>query len=672
MGISGRTGRNSREFRAKMRLLDNLNREQKTAVLHPQGPLLVLAGAGSGKTRVLTYRIAYLLRALRVSPRNILAVTFTNKAAAEMRERVFELIGFRDTNLWIGTFHSCCVRILRSESGFLGQSKDFSIYDVEDQLRVVKEVMNELSVRKDLYHPKSLLERIERAKDVLCSAQEYTIQARTEYDRITAAVFSVYQEKLKKYNAFDFGDLILETVRLCKQFPSVLEKYSSRFYHVLVDEYQDTNFAQYVLIKLLSQKHRNLCVVGDEDQSIYSWRGATIRNILEFEQDFPDAEVVKLEENYRSTGIILEAASRVIENNRTRKGKELWTNNSSGPKITLVQAKNNSDEARQVIEKVVFEMSSEARPLNEICILYRTNAQSRVFEEESRKMGIPYVIVGGVKFYERKEVKDIIAYLSILVNPKDNMAFRRVINAPARGLGKETVRRIEKHSEELGTSLLDAVQEPDSLRLSPKREKSITKFTELIAKYVLLKEKLNVHELMKGIVDDTSYLAELEKEGTRDALNRVENVLELLSSAKQFCQTAEDTSVEAWLSTISLFSDIDGWDEKSDVLTLMTTHNAKGLEFPIVFITGLEEGLFPHSQSLYPEEELEEERRLFYVGMTRAKEKLIFSYALQRVRPSGRRYQMPSRFIGEIPRSLIWVERTSIAQEFPGARRPLF
>ncbi len=672
MGVSDRTGRNNRELRTGMKFLNHLNPQQREAVTHPEGPLLVLAGAGSGKTRVLTYRIAYLSEELGVSPFSILAVTFTNKAAEEMKERVFGLIGFRSNRLWLGTFHSCCLRILRSESESVGRSRDFSIYDVEAQLRVVKEVMKELNMAREMYHPKGILERIERAKDVLCTAQEYAIHARTEYDRKVGAVYSAYEEKLQKCNAFDFGDLILETVRLLKEFPSVLDKYSSRFRHVLVDEYQDTNFAQYVLIKLLSTKHQNLCVVGDEDQSIYSWRGATIRNILEFEQDYPDAKVIKLEENYRSSGRILEAASQVIRNNLSRKGKELWTKNSSGAKITLMQARDDSDEARQVVEKTLFEMSSQGRSLNDVCVLYRTNAQSRAFEEESRRVGIPYIIVGGVKFYERKEVKDIIAYLTILVNPKDDMTFKRIINTPSRGLGKETLLGIEKHSKELGTWLWDTVQKVDLLQLSPKRERSITEFVEIISKYRALKEKLNAYQLMNGIVDDIHYLELLEKEGTREALNRAENVLELLSSTKQFCETVEDASVEAWLSRISLFSDIDGWDEKLDALTLMTAHNAKGLEFPIVFITGLEEGLFPHHQSLYPEEELEEERRLFYVGMTRAKEKLMLSYALRRARPSGKRYRTPSRFIDEIPHSLIWKERTSIAQGFPRAHPSAF
>lgn len=655
-----------------MRLLDNLNPQQRAAVLHLEGPLLVLAGAGSGKTRVLTYKIAYLLGEVKIPPSSILAVTFTNKAAEEMRERVFGLIGFRTNRLWIGTFHSCCVRILRHKAEYLEYSKDFSIYDTEDQLRVVKEVMKELSISNERYHPKSILERIERAKDILCTPDEYAIHTRTEYDRITASVYSAYQEKLIKCNAFDFGDLILKTVELFKQFPAVLNEYSSRFEYVLVDEYQDTNFAQYTLIKLLSTHHRNLCVVGDEDQSIYSWRGATIRNILEFERDYPDAKVIKLEENYRSSRRILEAASHVIQNNRSRKGKELWTKNSPGAKITLLQAKDDSDEARRVIEGVLSEISSQGRSLNEVCILYRTNAQSRAFEEELRRTGIPYVIVGGVKFYERKEVKDIIAYLNILVNPKDEVTFRRVINTPSRGLGKETLHRIENLADRFGIHLWEAVQRVELLELSPKRERKLREFIELISKYRRLKEKLNVYALMKGIVDETGYLSRLEEEGTKEALNRTENVLELLSSTRLFCETAEDQSVEAWLSKVSLFSDIDGWDEKASAITLMTAHNAKGLEFPVVFITGLEEGLFPHYQSLYPEEELEEERRLFYVGMTRAKEKLFISYALRRMRPSGKRYQSPSRFIREIPSSLIWVERTSIDEGFREVRPPAF
>jgi len=653
-----------------MRLLEHLNPQQKEAVLHTSGPLLVLAGAGSGKTRVLTYRIAYLLGEKKVHPAGILAVTFTNKAAEEMRERVFTLIGLRSRHLWIGTFHSCCVRILRQECETLGYSRDFSVYDAEDQLGVVKEVMRELSISTERYHPKSLLEKIARAKDVLWTAEEYALHTRGEYDRVSVAVYSSYEEKLRKYNGFDFGDLILNAVKLFQRSPEILEKYRARFEHMLVDEYQDTNLAQYTMIKLLSGRHRNLCVVGDEDQSIYSWRGATIRNILEFERDYPDTKVIKLEENYRSSGRILEAASHVIRNNRERKGKELWTKNSLGTKVTLLEGKDDVDEARRVVEKILVETSSQNRPLKELCILYRTNAQSRAFEEELRQMNIPYAIVGSVKFYERREVKDVIAYMALLVNSKDEVAFRRVLNMPPRGLGRETLNRIENVARNRGISLWEATQNVELLALSTGREKKLKEFVELISRYRLLKGKLNVYDLMRGVVDETGYLTMLEREGKRET-NRSENVLELLSSARQFCEKGEDTNVEAWLSRISLFSDIDGWDEKADALTLMTAHNAKGLEFPVVFITGVEEGLFPHHQSLYPEEELEEERRLFYVGMTRAKEKLFLSYALRRLRSSGKKYQWPSRFIREIPDSLLWMEN-SLVPGFPGARRQSF
>jgi DNA helicase-2/ATP-dependent DNA helicase PcrA len=417
-------------------------------------------------------------------------------------------------------------------------------------------------------------------------------------------------------------------------------------------------------VRLLSSKHRNLCVVGDEDQSIYSWRGATIRNIMEFERDYPDATTIKLEENYRSSGTILEAASSVIQNNRSRKGKELWTKNGSGPKIVLLQAEDGTSEARQVIDKTLSEIGSPGRALSEICILYRTNAQSRAFEEEARRMGVPYVIVGGVKFYERKEVKDIIAYLSILANVRDDIALKRVINVPSRGLGAGSLSKMESYAKEKGVLLWEVAKDSAMLNLSAKREESLRRFTELIDRYRSLKERLSVYDLMKGLVEETGYVEALEREGTKEALNRAENVEELLAGARRFCEIEEETSLETWLSRISLFTDIDGWDEKLDALVFMTAHNAKGLEFPVVFLTGLEEGLFPHHQSLYPEEELEEERRLFYVGMTRAREKLILSYALRRMRSRVRGYQRPSRFIDEIPRDLIFLERALLSQPF--------
>ncbi len=593
-------------------------------------------------------------------------MTFTNKAAQEMRERVDELVKFRSGRLWLGTFHSSCLRILRTEWELTGRSRDFSVYDADDQLRAVKGVMKETQISQEVYHPKAVLEKIERAKDVLCNSEQYVIHARTEYAKTISTIYSAYQQRLEECNAFDFGDLILEAVALLKRAPDLLDKYSSRFRHVLVDEYQDTNLAQYVFVRLLSSKHRNLCVVGDEDQSIYSWRGATIRNILEFERDFPDATIIKLEENYRSSGTILQAASCVIENNRSRKGKELWTRNGSGPKITLLQAEDGASEARQVVDKTLAEIGSPGRSLSDICILYRTNAQSRAFEEEARRMGIPYVIVGGVKFYERKEVKDVIAYLSILANSRDDIALKRVINTPSRGLGAGSVGKLEARAREKGVWLWEIAKEPSALDLSPRRTESLRGFVEMIEKYRLLKEKSTVYDLMKGLVEETGYMEVLEKEGTKEALNRAENIEELLSSARRFCEIEEDVSLEAWLSRVSLFTDIDGWDDKMDALVLMTAHNAKGLEFPVVFMTGLEEGLFPHHQSLYPEEELEEERRLFYVGMTRARERLLLSYALRRMRSPVRGYQRPSRFIGEIPRDLVFLERTLLSQPFRG------
>lgn len=636
-----------------MKILDDLNPPQREAVEYLGGPLLVLAGAGSGKTRVLTYRIVYLIGAAKVNPWNILAVTFTNKAAGEMKERVEKLMGYRSRNMWIGTFHSRCVRILRKECEFLGYPSNFTIYDADDQLSLMKKTLKQMNVSHKQYPPKSILEKISGAKTILLTPQEYASHTKSYFEEMVAKIYKTYQESLKSCNAFDFDDLISKTVELFKENPKILKKYANRFKHILVDEYQDTNYAQYVLLVQLASIHKNLCVVGDEDQSIYSWRGAEIRNILEFEQDFPDAKVIKLEQNYRSTKRILDAATSVVKNNINRKGKILWTENKRGGKIYLFHKKDEREEARSTIDLIQHEICQTGKlNLRDFCVLYRTNAQSRALEEAFRRADIPYTIVGGIKFYERKEIKDLLAYLKVVVNPADDVSMRRIVNVPPRGIGETTIKNFDTLMEDFGISLYEAMSRVDETSLPNSKKDKIKKFIKLLNGYRKLKKKVDAYELLSKIENDIGYLNILEKERTIEAESRIENVRELLASVKNFTVEADDPSVEAYIAEVTLLTDIDRWDEKKDVVTLMTAHNAKGLEFPVVFITGLEEGLFPHASSLYPPSELEEERRLFYVGLTRAKRKVYLSYADRRSRFSGR-FQFPSRFIMEIPTNLL-------------------
>jgi DNA helicase-2/ATP-dependent DNA helicase PcrA len=636
--------------------LKDLNPAQREAVDYCSGPLLVLAGAGSGKTRVLTYRIAYLIGVRKIKPWRILAVTFTNKAAGEMKERVEGLLGKAGIGVWVSTFHSWCAQTLRREAHLLGYNRNFSIYDQDDQRSMIKKCLEELEISPKKLSPDAIGNRISSAKDKLLKWQDLSSQAEDSFEENVARVYQVYQRKLEEANAFDFDDLIMKTVELFREQPKVLERYQNRFEHILVDEYQDTNHAQYVLVNLLASRNKNICVVGDEDQSIYGWRGADINNILDFEKDYPDAKVIKLEQNYRSTQLILSAAGAVVRNNKSRKGKTLYTKMEGGEKVHLLILENEHQEAEALVNQIQGLVQQDDFSLSDFVILYRTNAQSRVLEQKLRDNGTPYVIVGGLRFYERKEVKDILAYLKVLVNPLDDLSLRRIINVPTRGIGAQTVAKIDRFRLHNNISLLEAMKNTDLIDgLSPRFKKSIGGFSRTLDEFGTLKEKLPPDELAERIAERTGYLDELRKERTVEAENRIENVKELINAISEFQERSEQPTLEGFLEEVSLITDIDLWDERKDAVTLMTLHAAKGLEFRTVFIAGLEEGLFPLSRSLESLSELEEERRLFYVGMTRAKERLFISYALNRRRFADMT-NLRSRFLDEIPEELLEVE----------------
>jgi DNA helicase-2/ATP-dependent DNA helicase PcrA len=637
-------------------LLKDLNPAQREAVTYSSGPLLVLAGAGSGKTRALTHRIAYLIGARKANPWKILAVTFTNKAAGEMRERVEKLLGQAGTGVWVSTFHSLCARILRREAGLLGYTGNFSIYDQDDQKSVIKKCMEELDVSPKKLSPDAVGSRISSAKDKLLAWQDFSSQAGDFFEENVARIYKLYQKKLEEANALDFDDLIMKTVELLTSQAEVLEKYQKRFGHILVDEYQDTNHAQYVLVNLLASKGRNLCVVGDEDQSIYGWRGADINNILDFEKDYPDARVIKLEQNYRSTQVILDAAGAVVKNNQSRKGKTLYTRIVGGDRVGLLILENEHHEAEALTGQIQHLVAQGDYSLSDFVILYRTNAQSRVLEQELRDSGIPYVIVGGVRFYERREVKDILAYLKILANPRDDLSLRRIINVPGRGIGAQTISKIEGFRLKKDFSLLEGIRHADQIEgISTRLKTALLDFSRMLDEFFGLKDKLPIDELAERISERTGYLSGLKKEKTVEAENRLENVGELINAISEFKERSEHATLEEFLEEVSLITDIDAWDKTKHAVTLMTLHAAKGLEFRVVFIAGLEEGLFPLSRSLEDPADLEEERRLFYVGMTRAKERLFLSYAQQRRRFADM-MNLKSRFLDEIPEELLKVE----------------
>lgn len=636
--------------------LKDLNPAQREAVTYTAGPLLVLAGAGSGKTRVLTYRIAYLIGVNKIEPWKILAVTFTNKAAGEMKERVEKLLGKAGTHVSMSTFHSWCARILRTEANLLGYTSNFSIYDEDDQISVIKKCMEELNLDPKKISPDAVQSRISNAKDKLITWQDFSLQTKDFFEENVSRIYNLYQNKLQEANAFDFDDLIMRAVELFTNHPAVLEKYQNRFHHILVDEYQDTNHAQYMLVNLVASKNRNLCVVGDEDQSIYGWRGADINNILNFEKDYPDAKVVKLEQNYRSTQIILDAAGAVVKNNQERKGKILYTQIQGGEKISLLFLENEHHEGENIVEQIKHLIQHNDYLKSDFVILYRTNAQSRVFEQKLRDSGIPYVIVGGLRFYERKEVKDLLAYLKVLTNPKDNLSWKRIINVPARGIGAQTILKIENFCLRKSVSLLEGIKQIEEIEgISPRLKRTIHEFSKMMDEFFMQKAKLPIDELGELIAERTGYIDELKREKTIEAENRIENIKELINAISEFQERSEVATLEAFLEEVSLITSIDMWDKTKEAITLMTLHAAKGLEFRVVFIAGLEEGLFPISRSLENPSDLEEERRLFYVGITRAKERLFLSYARHRRRFADM-VNLKSRFLDEVPEKLLKIE----------------
>ncbi len=638
-----------------MELLNGLNKEQKEAVLHNEGPLLILAGAGSGKTRVLTHRIAHLIKEQGVYPSSILAITFTNKAAREMRERIDSLIGDLSNDMWVGTFHSICIRILRRDIEKLGYDRSFVIYDTTDQQVVIKECLKELNLNDKNFPPKSVLETIGKQKDELTDANHFEKLYASDFRMgKIAKAYKLYEKKLKNNNALDFDDIIMNTIKLFKQCPEVLEYYQRRFRYILVDEYQDTNTAQYTLVHQLSEAHQNLCVVGDDDQSIYGWRGANIRNILDFEKDFKSCKTIKLEQNYRSTQNILDAANFVISNNTGRKCKSLWTENKGGSKIVVCENDNEHEEAMYTAREIQRLINEENRKFKDFAVLYRINAQSRILEEMFMREGLPYKIVGGQKFYDRKEIKDIIAYLRLIQNPADNVSLKRIINVPKRGIGDTTVEHAENISIENGLSIFAIISDAQEYSALGRAAQKLDAFSKMIMRLRTMKETMSITELLDMVINDTGILKEYEVENTVEAQSRVENIKELKSVALEFEKQNELNTLEEFLSNISLVSDLDNLEEEQDYVVLMTMHSAKGLEFPVVFIPGMEEGVFPGYRAMTEgPEQLEEERRLCYVGITRAREKLYLSNARFRTLFGNSSYNRPSRFLSEIPENLV-------------------
>lgn len=635
-------------------LLDGLNREQQQAVQHTEGPLLILAGAGSGKTKVLTVRIAYLL-AQGVNPYEILAITFTNKAAKEMKSRVEGLVGDVANRIWLSTFHSFCAKFLRFElDNFLGYNSNFTIYDTSDSQVVIKAALKALNLDDKYYPVGAMISAISDAKNKLMFASDYRKQARDFYQQKVADVYEYYERELRKNNALDFDDLLLVAVKLLQSNAAVLEKYSKRFRYVMIDEYQDTNHAQYLLAYLLSSHWKNIAVVGDADQSIYTWRGADIQNILDFEKDYPNCTSIKLEQNYRSTKIILDAANAVIDNNEGRPEKNLWTDKVEGAKIQHFTAQSEHEEAAFIGDTIVKKHDIHGVPYGDMAILYRTNAQSRVLEEALIKRALPYTMVGGTKFYDRKEIKDVLAYLRVLYNPFDDLSLLRIINVPKRSIGATTVSKLQDYARENGTSLFMTLTQLHLVdTIKGKTKEKLEEFGILIFTLVAEMDDKSVLDILEAILDRTGYLAQLEESTDPQDQARAENIGELLSVAKDFQDTNPTGTVEDFLEQVALVNDVDSFEQEESKVTLMTLHAAKGLEFPIVFLGGLEEGLFPHSRTLMNPEEIEEERRLAYVGITRAEKELYISNATTRTVFGRTSSYLPSRFIDEIPAELV-------------------
>ena len=642
-----------------MSIYDTLNEPQREAVRHTDGPLLILAGAGSGKTRVLTHRIAYLIEELGVNPWNILAITFTNKAAGEMRQRVDNLVGFGSESIWVSTFHSMCVRILRRFIDRLGYDSRFTIYDTDDQKTLMKAVCKKVDIDTKRFKERMLLSVISSAKNEMILPEEFELNAGGDFAQLKIAkVYREYEAQLKANNALDFDDLLVKTVQLLQTQPDVRENYQERFRYIMVDEYQDTNTVQFKLVSLLAGKYRNLCVVGDDDQSIYKFRGANIRNILDFEKEYPDAKVIKLEQNYRSTGNILSAANGVISNNKGRKDKTLWTANGEGEKISLRQFDTAYDEAEFIAEDIKKEVRDGAS-YNDNAVLYRTNAQSRLLEEKFIAMNIPYKIVGGINFYARREIKDILAYLKTVDNGQDDLSVRRIINVPKRGIGLTTINRIQESADERGISFYEALLAPEMIPGAGRSASKLDSFAALIEYFKGQAEKESLTDLLNEILDMTGYAQNLEADDEIDAESRLQNIEELLNKAAAYEEDCEDRGEKATLSgfleEVALVADIDSLEEDQDYVVLMTLHSAKGLEFPHVYLAGMEDGLFPSYMTITGDdpEELEEERRLCYVGITRAEQQLTLTCARKRMVRGETKYNNISRFVSEIPPELL-------------------
>lgn len=642
-----------------MSLLNDLNPVQQKAVLQTEGPLLIFAGAGSGKTRVLTYRIAYLIQEKGVVPWTIFAVTFTNKAADEMRERVERLLGGSAKGTWISTFHSACARILRQHIEPLGFKRNFVIYDEQDQERHLKTIMKELNLDFKMFPPRAIQSAIEQLKNEGITPDRYTPNPYNIFQKRLALVYQRYQEDLKRNNALDFGDLLTFVTILFGRYPEILRFYQERCRYVMVDEFQDTNLIQYRLIKKMVEAHRNVCVVGDDDQSIYRWRGAEVGNILNFGKDFPESQIITLEQNYRSTQNILQAANHVVKKNRYRKEKKLWTENPEGELLTFYVAEDEMDEARFVVQKITGYVTQGElpRPYRDIAVFYRINAQSRSIEDELVKNKILYTVVGGMKFYERKEIKDVLAYLRLVNNPSDSLSLKRIINVPPRGIGKKTIEKIEAFSRAKGISLYEGLKQAVGEEwLLPSVKAKMEEFVQLVEAFRKDAGSFNVSQLTLTVLTKTAYLQRLKEEGTEEAFSKIENINELINVIMGLEQGEERISLETFLDKVSLVTDIDLYEDKGNRVSLMTLHCAKGLEFPVVFIMGIEEGLLPHYRRGEEIEDMEEERRLFYVGMTRAKQKLFLSRAEKRFTFGVGRANLPSRFLDELPMEMLQFE----------------
>ncbi|MCL5267934.1 MAG: UvrD-helicase domain-containing protein [Bacteroidetes bacterium] len=639
--------------------LRDLNPAQLEAVRSVEGPELVLAGAGSGKTKVLTYRVAYLV-SIGVPFSNILCLTFTNKAANEMRTRINKMLGMgedpqKKSYGWIGTFHSLFGRILRMEGERLGYTSNFSIYDEEDSLKAIKLILREQNLSEEVFAPTGIRWQISKLKNSLVLPPQYEQSAKSRLEQVTAQVYATYENRLKKSNAMDFDDLLIKPIMLLNRDHAVLEKYQDKFRFILVDEYQDTNRAQYVLLKLLAERHKNLCVVGDDAQSIYSWRGAELQNILDFQTDYPNCKVYRLEQNYRSTGKILQAANSVIVHNKRKFDKELWTENHEGDLLTVLECESDRDEGYKIVQRIRDESIKDKLQLKDFVVLFRTNYQSRALEEAFNRSGIPYIIVGGVAFYKRREIKDLLAYLKLILNPSDDESFLRVVNFPPRGIGDVTIDYLRSYASKMQVPLLKVLEKVDGIvEIQPRQRNQLKQFGKLIEKYGKLQQELSVSELTRSLTDEIQVVRNLKEEGTQEAQGRMENIQEFLAGIAEFQIDNPQGTLQDFLAEVSLVADVDRWDTKRNSVTLMTVHAAKGLEFPVVFVSGLEEGLFPLASK--EQDELEEERRLFYVAITRAKKKVYLSYAKQRYRFGKLSFQVSSRFLSEIASGLLELE----------------